>query len=283
MKLVKKKEDSFLSDFVKSFIIGLGIIFPVSASFLAVLLNMYDRILKTINNFFKDFKKNFKFLLALGSGIVLSCLVGCILMKFTLDMYPVATYLLFCGLVLGGIPTLWKSTKKKYTTGNFLLMIVGCALLASLSFFKAGGNVAINPMGIGALKLLGVGFISSMMIVPGVSGSALLVVMGYFEPLLDVITSAIKFQDFWTNVLVVVIFGVGMLLGFVILSKIIEKLMEKFPVKSYFVIIGFVAASVINIFVEVLTFKVSIIEWIIAILLFILGFGVSYKFIKEEN
>ena len=153
----------------------------------------------------------------------------------------------------------------------------------SLSFFKAGGNVAINPMGIGALKLLGVGFISSMMIVPGVSGSALLVVMGYFEPLLEVITSAIKFQDFWTNVLIVVIFGVGMLLGFIILSKIIEKLMEKFPVKSYFVIIGFVAASVINIFVEVLTFKVSIIEWIVAILLFILGFGVSYKFIKEEN
>ena len=63
-----KKKDNLFITFIKGFIIGLGIIFPISASVLAIVMGIYKKILNVINNFFKCYKKEWKFVAALGAG-----------------------------------------------------------------------------------------------------------------------------------------------------------------------------------------------------------------------
>ena len=86
--------------FIKGFIIGLGIIFPVSASVLAISMGIYKDILDYINDLWHSLKTNFRFILWLGLGIVASCIVSCLLLDYTLNKFPIATLLFFICLLL---------------------------------------------------------------------------------------------------------------------------------------------------------------------------------------
>lgn len=277
------KKDNFLTTFLKGFIIGLGVIFPVSASVLAIVMGIYKKILNVINNFFKCFKKEFKFLLALGFGVVVSCIVSCLALDFTLEKYPIATLLFFIGLIIGGIPMLFKKTEKDYKFNNIIFTILGIAILVGISFIGGSKDATITTSGIGLLSLLLVGIVGAgSMIVPGVSGSVMLVILGYYEPLLGVISDLVKFNNILTNILIAGVFCLGMLIGVVIFSKIMEYFLDKFEKKTYFAIIGFVSASVINVVISLFGYAFNVIELIVGLALFGLGFLASFKYLKEE-
>jgi len=279
----KRNKDSFLVTFIKGFIIGLGIIFPISASVLAIVMGLYKRILKVINNFFKCFKKEFKFILALALGVVVSCIVSCLLLDFTLEKYPIATLLFFIGLIIGGIPMIFKKTDKDYRPSNFIFTLLGIAILVGISLISGGKTAEITTSLWGLVTLFLVGVVGAgSMIIPGVSGSVMLVILGYYEPLLEVISSLVKFQNLGTNILVVGVFGIGMLIGVVLFSKVMEYFLEKYEKKTYFAIIGFVSASVINVIISLFGYSFNVIELLIGLGLFGLGFLVSFKYLKEE-
>ena len=277
------KKDNLFVTFIKGFIIGLGIIFPISASVLAIVMGIYKRILSVINNFFKCFKKEWKFIASLAMGVVASCIVSCLLLNFTLKKFPIATLLFFIGLILGGIPMLFKKTNREFKVSNVIFTILGIIILIGISLVSGSSDAVIKTNALGLLTLFGVGVIGAgSMIVPGVSGSVMLVILGYYEPLLEIISSLVKFQNLATNILIVGVFGIGMLVGVVLFSKIMEYFLDYFEIKTYFAIIGFVSASVINVVISMFNYSFNIVEFIVGIFLFMVGFVISFKYLKEE-
>ncbi|MBE6148955.1 MAG: DUF368 domain-containing protein [Firmicutes bacterium] len=278
-----KKKDTWLVTFIKGFIIGLGIIFPVSSSVLAIVMGIYKKILNVVNNIFKCFKKEWKFIVSLALGVVSSCIVSCLVLNFTLKKFPIATLLFFVGLIIGGIPMLVIKTKKDYRFSNIVFTLLGIVILIGISLASGGRYATITTNALGLLALFAVGVVGAgSMIVPGVSGSVMLVILGYYEPLLEVISSLVKFQNIATNILIVGVFGIGMLIGVVLFSKIMEYFLDNFEKKTYFAIIGFVCASVINVIISLFGYTFNIIEFIIGIVLFAVGFVISFKYLKEE-
>ena len=276
-----KKDNCFII-FLKSFVVGLGIIFPISASYLAIGLGLYKRILDDINDLKTSIKKDFKFLLSVAIGIVFSALVSCLLVNYTLKRFPVATLLCFTGLIVGGIPELFKKTNREYKVGNFIWMIAGICLLVGISFLKTSGDVVLTTNAIGLLKIFGAGALAAgTMMIPGVSGSAILVIIGFYEPMLAVISETVKFTNLGTNILIIAIFGIGMILGVLVVSKLMGYFLEKHETKTYFAVVGFVGASAINIIISLFSYSCGTTQIISGLLLMIVGFILSFKYLKE--
>ena len=278
------KKDNWLITFIKGFIIGLGIIFPISASGLAISLGVYEKLLNAINTLKKDLKKNLPFLIPIGLGIVLSAAVSCILINYTYKRYPIATLLFFEGLIIGGFPLIVKKTEKKYSLINFIWLFVGIVLLVGVSLIGAGQNAVLTYNGIGYAKGAMAGLIAGgTMIIPGVSGSLILVILGYYEPLLEVVNNAIKFNQFGVNFIMAFCFGIGMLIGLFIISKVMNFFLSKYRIKTYFAVVGFVLASIINVGILICKNTFNMTECLVGFVLLILGFLLSFKYLKEKE
>ena len=277
------KKDNWLVTFIKGFIIGLGIIFPISASGLAISLGVYEKLLDAINNLKKDFKKNLPFLIPMCLGIVISAAVSCILINYTYKKYPIATLLFFEGLIIGGFPLIFKKTEKKYNIKNFICFFVGITLLVGISLINAGETVSLTFNASGYLKGALAGLIAGgTMIIPGVSGSLILVILGYYEPLLEIINNVIKFNNFGVNFIMAFCFGIGMLTGLFIISKVMNYFLTNHRIKTYFAVVGFVLASIINVGILICGNSINITEVIVGVILLIIGFMLSFKYLKEE-
>lgn len=278
-----KKEDSALITFLKGFVIGFGIIFPISSSVLAMTMGIYERIIKIINNFFSSFKENKKFIIFFALGVVASAICCCLLLNITLNKFPVATLLFFVGLILGGVKMIVQKTEKKYSVANILCTVVGALILIGISLLGSKEGVSISTDLTGYLKLFGVGIIAAgTMIIPGVSGSAILVILGYYTPLLNIISETVHFNNLNPNIFIIIVFGIGMLIGIIAVSKLMEYLLEKHKIKTYFAIVGFVFASIVNIIILIFGYKIKVAEFIVGMVLLLIGYVLSAKYLKED-
>lgn len=266
----------------KGFIIGIANIIPgVSGGTLMITLGLYERIIGAISHFFTNLKENLKFLIPLGIGMVLSLLLLSKIIGVCLDKYPFPTTLFFIGLILGGIPLLWKkvqgSTKK---TTNWIIFLLTFLFVLVFAFLKAGDAVvSFQNMGLGGyVMLFVVGMIASAtMIIPGISGSFMLMMMGYYKPIIDTIRSLTDFSLLGENILILMPFGIGVLVGIVLVAKLIEFLLKRYEIQTYFGVIGFVLASLSAIIMPLIGVSISFVQVIIAIIVFMVGFGVAYK------
>lgn len=105
----------------------------------------------------------------------------------------------------------------------------------------------------------------------------MLMVMGYYEPVINTINSLTTLDNIMNDMLILVPFGIGALVGIVVIAKIIEFLFKKFEVPTFFGIIGFILASIIGIFTGVENLTFEIVPFIVGIILFTLGFLIAYK------
>ena len=278
-----KKEDSALITFLKGFVIGFGIIFPISSSVLAMTMGIYERIIKIINNFFSSFKENKKFIIFFALGVVASAICCCLLLNITLNKFPVATLLFFVGLILGGVKMIVQKTEKKYSVANILCTVIGALILIGISLLGSKEGVSISTDLAGYLKLFGVGIVAAgTMIIPGVSGSAILVILGYYTPLLNIISETVHFNNLNPNIFIIIVFGIGMLIGIIAVSKLMEYLLEKHKIKTYFAIVGFVFASIVNIIILIFGYKIKVAEFIVGMVLLLIGYVLSAKYLKED-
>lgn len=265
---------------IKGFIIGVANIIPgVSGGTLAITLGIYERIIDAISHFFKNIKENIKFLLPIGIGAVLSIIALSHVIGYSLEHYPFATTLFFIGLILGGMPLLMKKVKGKANVSNIILFLITFGIVLLFTFLKEGDKVvSLTNLTLGGyLVLFLVGAIASAtMVIPGISGSFVLMLLGYYKPIINTIQSLSKFQNIGSNLLILIPFGLGVLTGIILIAKVIEYLLKKFEVPTYFGIIGFVLASIISIVVP-MGLPSSVLECIIGVLLAILGFGIAYQ------
>ena len=149
--------------------------------------------------------------------------------------------------------------------------------------FNTNTIVSFENMGIlGYVLLFIVGVIAAgTMVIPGISGSLVLMLLGYYYPVIDTIHSLVKFNNIITNGIILVVFGLGVLVGIVVIAKILEWLFKKYSVKTYFGVLGFVCASVIAIpistILELGDLGMNIPLAVISIITLIFGAIISFK------
>ncbi len=241
MKNILKNKFSLL---LKGFIIGSSMSVPgVSGGTMAILLGIYDKLIGAISNFFKNFKDNFIFLFVfcIGSGIGIGSLAFVI--KWLMAAFPLPVSFFFLGAVIGGIPALYKRTKtSSIGISSVLYFILGLSIVISIGFIPTG-NIQIGT-GSGLahyLMLLLTGIIIALaLVLPGISTSHMLLVLGMYDTLLAAITQF--------DVIYIGILGIATLIGVFLITKPIEWTMNKFPHQTYCMIIGFVLGSTFEIF-----------------------------------
>ena len=266
---------------VKGFIMGIANIIPgVSGGTLAITLGIYEKLINTISHFFKNIKENLKFIIPIGIGMALSILLGSKVISFCLDKYTLATILGFLGLIVGGIPLIAKKVKGKINISNIIIFIITFSLVIGVALLKGEGKVSFDNLTFGSyLALFGVGIIAAgTMIIPGISGSLVLLTLGYYNPIISTIKDLTNFGNLTHNMLVLVPFGLGVLIGIIVIAKILEYLFKKHEKKTYFGVLGFVCASVITIFISAEGLVFSVPQLLIGILLFGIGTIIALKF-----
>lgn len=267
---------------VKGFILGIANIIPgVSGGTLAMTMGIYEDIIKSISSILKTPKKSLKLLLYLGIGAALSILILSKLLNYTLTNYAFATTLFFIGLIVGGFPLLLKKAKgHKVSLGYLLSFLSTTSLVIILRLLQTSENtVSLNNISLFTIIiLLLVGMLAaSTMVIPGVSGSFVLMLIGFYKPILNTISNITKINLLGHNLLILVPFGIGVLLGIVLTAKLIEYLLKKYEIYTYYGIYGFILASILVLILNVYNKATGIPEVVVGILLVLLGTFIGYK------
>ncbi|MDE6557745.1 MAG: DUF368 domain-containing protein [Clostridia bacterium] len=241
------KVKDFFVNLAKGAAIGVAMIIPgVSGGTLAVLFGVYDKIIDSVGNIFKDFKNSFLFLLPILLGAVLAFAAMYLPLQYALDYAPFPTIMLFAGLMLGSIFDLFKkSNKNGFKRTDTIGLVLSCVLVIGICFIPKIGDVdlTVNMPVWGYFLLLLIGMLASCaLVVPGISGSMLLLIFGYFQPLFDTI-SGLR-TSFGHSLLVLATFAVGLIIGFFTIAKLMQLLLNKFKRATFWAIVGFVIGSV---------------------------------------
>lgn len=279
---------NIFKNIIKGMMIGIANIMPgVSGGTLAVSMGIYDKLIHCITHILSEFKESMKFLLPIfaGAGIALVALTFVIEALF--QYYPIPTNLLFIGLIVGGLPPVVTKVKShKLTFGHilagllFFALVVGMAMMGDNGSRQVTLNLGIVPM----IQLILVGIIAAAtMIIPGVSGSMVLLILGYYQPIIQQITAfctaviTLDMAGILHGVAILLPFGIGVLIGILGIAKIIEIIFQKYPVYAYCAIIGLIVASPIAILVcsNFAGFSISVL--LISIVTFAAGFGIAIK------
>lgn len=267
---------------IKGFFFGVANIIPgVSGGTIAITMGIYENMISSISGFLKNPKKSIMYLLPIGIGAVLSILLMSKIISFCLDRFPAPTNLFFIGLIVGGIPLLTRKVKgAKFNPINAFLLLLTFSIIMFMTFSDGGGsNMDLSNVTFGKMILLFiVGMIAAgCMVIPGISGSFVLMLLGAYKPVISVIGDLTNFSNLGHNLSILIPFGIGVVVGIIIIAKILEFLFNKYEVSTYYAILGFILASVIALAVTVIGVHASVIEIIVGIVLFAVGSTIGYK------
>jgi putative membrane protein len=236
-------------------IIGVANIIPgVSGGTLAVVLGIYDRLIESLACFFSFPEKRKEyvfFLMKLTLGALGAILLLANLMDFLLTRHFQLTMFAFMGLICGGVPSIWRShadmrVEKKRALFFLLgiLVVLIPSLLGSDTASDAGtaeqASAVVSTWQAYALLFVAGFLAGGGMIVPGVSGSFILVLLGQYA----IIIAAIK----GLSVLPLLCVSIGAASGILVFSSIIKRCLEKAPAETYYFILGLLAVSFFEIF-----------------------------------
>ncbi|PPA70595.1 DUF368 domain-containing protein [Jeotgalibacillus proteolyticus] len=218
----------------------------VSGGTIAVLLGIYDQFINAISGIVsKEWKKHLPFLIMLGSGMLIAILTLSHLVEWLLEAYFQPTNFFFIGLIAGILPYLLKEAGKmgKFSGKDIALFLAGAIIVGSMVFFKPVEDGApLETFSAAALIILFFsGALASMaMLLPGISGSFILLIIGVYPTVLNAVTTL--------NIPVILVVGAGVATGFILSSKGIRFLLHRFPLSMYAFIIGLVFGSLFVIF-----------------------------------
>ena len=256
---------TFFMDIIKGILIGIANIIPgVSGGTMAVSLGIYDKLISSVSNLLKDWKKSLVTLLP----IILGCGIGIVgftyAIEYLLSHHTFVTCMAFVGLILGGIPILLISLKRELAKTSSKIGISGIlafvflfAVAVFLPMMNAEDEVLktfhATPGIMAALFFVGI-IASATMVIPGVSGSLVMMILGYYYGIINTIKSfldALKAFDMPGLIhgfALLMPFGIGVLLGIFLIAKLITFLFEKFGIQTYCAILGLIIASPFAIF-----------------------------------
>lgn len=277
---------------IQGLVVGIANIIPgVSGGTMMVAMGLYDKLIHSITHLRKEFLKSMKLLVPIFVGAAIAVIVLSRAFEFLLVNHPIPTNLLFCGLIMGCLPCIFKKVQgHKVTVGKLLPFAIFFIIVISMAIIGGTGGAAadVSLNVVNVLKLLGVGIIAAAtMVIPGVSGSMILMLLGYYDTILalinDFIDAVVRFDipSAMQSFGVLLPFGIGVLIGIFAIAKIIEIIFQKAEVHAYYAIIGLILASPIAILIQTDWSGFSVLNLIIGIVAFIVGWFVASKLGKE--
>ena len=249
-------------------LIGMGIVLPgVSGGVIAVILNVYDKIIFSVNNFSKNKKENFIFLAKMFIFLIIGAIISANLLTYFFEKYLVEMSYLFIGLVLGTVPLIVRTFKEKCDKPlNYIVLVIVMITSVLLTTFLKGNLIELGDNNsIIGLFLAGFLFIVGK-VVPGLSSSIMLSIIGQYDLLLTAFSNPLAFVS--SNFGNFIIILIGLLVGLVISMKAMSFFLEKFYSLTYSVIIGFVIGSVVVLYPGIFTFS--------GVLFFLIGLVISF-------
>ncbi len=269
-------------DFIKGIIIGIGNIAPgVSGSAIAISMGIYEKLITAVDDFFKKPILAIKSVWKYTVGILIGSAISVLLISKLITNYPVTVSSLFIGLIIGGIPVIiskidTKNIKVKDIIFFILFMIVTIALPL---IFVDSSNIASMQ---NTIMVLVMGLVAAFsIVVPGVSGSMLLMIFGYYVPLntsfseIIVALFGLDFSKILYNVFLLIPFLIGLVVGVILTVKLIKYLIKHYYNTVNFSILGVIVASPFPIILNLDLKNVQLLDTILAIALLLFGIIVS--------
>lgn len=278
---------TYLNQILRGVVIGVANIIPgVSGGTMMVSMGVYDTLIHSITHLFREFWKSVKALLPYAVGMLAGILIFASLISWGLENYELPTNALFIGLILGGLsPLLKKIDRKKIGAAAVIVFSLLFALIIWLGLQNRESlqNADTIDMNAGQMILMvGLGMIASgTMIIPGVSGSLVLMLLGYYKA----VTGALKafghalvhleFAAMGQPALLLLPFLIGIVLGIFGVAKLVEWLTGKYPTATYCGVLGLVVASPIALLINT-DLSVSAGVAVAAVMMFAVGFVIAY-------
>lgn len=261
--------------FLKGIIIGIGKIIPgVSGSMLAISMGIYQKMIDSINNFFKDIKGNSIFLLKITIGVLISIVFFSNIILKCLNNYYIITMFFFIGLIIGSFKDINKEIKCK----NKKVIVITLLITLILGLISVNSEVNIQNNFFRFLYFIFVGFIDAFtMVIPGISGTATLMMIGAYNTLMKTFSNLLNFSHFVDNLSIMLPFGIGMIVGVVITVKLINYLFNNFKDNAYSSIIGFSISTIILMAIKCINSNYTFFNLISAFIMLIIGFVISKK------
>ncbi|HCC5690957.1 TPA: DUF368 domain-containing protein [Staphylococcus aureus] len=273
---------------LKGFAMGTSDLVPgVSGGTIALLLGIYNQFIASISGIFsRRFWPSFTFLIPIIIGMLLAMGSLSNLFNYLLSQHHIPTMFFFGGLIIGIVPYLLKISnyKTSFTTKHYMMVITGIAILIVITLMNNGDKHAGETLTLSTsliIKYFIAGMCaSSAMLLPGISGSFMLLVFGVYGTVMLAISEVVKLNFAGLPILLAV--GFGVLAGFIISSKIIQYFLTHHKLMTFALIIGFVVGSLFAIFPGLPT---NIVMWFVSLVVFIIGFIVSLTLgrITAEN
>lgn len=256
---------TFITDTIKGIFIGIANIIPgVSGGTIALSMGIYDKLIGAVSNFLKDWKKSLLTLLPILIGCGIGLIGFAFAIEYLLSEHTFVTCMAFIGLILGGLPILIRQLKEKVAqnggsigVSGILAFVILFAFAIILPLLSSGEEVlrtlTATPGTMVIMFVIGV-IASATMVIPGVSGSLVLMILGYYYGIIQSIKTfleALKAFDIpaLTNgFLILFPLGVGILLGIFLIAKLITFLFERYGVQTYCAILGLILSSPFAIF-----------------------------------
>lgn len=230
----------FCQNLIKGIFLGAGAILPgISSGVLCVILGIYENLVNSILDIFKDFKKKFKFLFPLAIGGCIGILIFGKGLNFLFSCFSMQSNFAFMGLILGTTPTLLKNCSKNgfrlhylfYTLVTFIFSII-------LLKYENSSSISCINVNYSVYYYVLCGFLMSIgVVVPGVSSTVILMILGIYGVYLESISHI--------DLTVLIPMGIGLVIGAIIWLKIIQILLENFNSQTFFAITGFVFGSIL--------------------------------------
>lgn len=277
-----------LKKILQGMVVGIANIIPgVSGGTMMVAMGLYDKLIYSITHLKSEFKESMKLLIPIFAGAGIAIVALSRLFEFLLATYPIPTNFAFCGLIAGSLPFIFQKVKgHSVTVGKMIPFFIFFGVVILMAVLgEDGGSAADVSFGIvNVIKLLGVGVVAAAtMVVPGVSGSMMLMLLGYYDTIIETINDCIDalIQFNMTELLRVVgilaPFGIGVVVGIFAIAKLIEFIFKKAEIHAYYGIIGLILASPIAILMKTDWSGASVLLLAISVVTFAAGWFTASK------
>lgn len=256
---------------LKGIIIGIAKIIPgLSGTVLMISFNLYDKAIEAITSFFDNPKNNFWFLFKLFVGVMIGVVFFSKLVSYFINNYYLYTISLFIGLILGGISIIKKEIKGKKS--SYVLMFISFVVMLWLSFSNFTSVYTLKNNITDVLVFLLAGVLEAVgTILPGVSSTALLMIIGIYPYYIEILSNLLNVSYILDSLYFLLPFGVGLVGGVIGISLLVNYLFKYYKENTFAVIFGLSISTIVTLFLEVVSCIASF--WALVIVILLVGIG----------
>ncbi len=276
----------WILDVVRGAVIGVSNIIPgVSGGTMAVSMGIYDRLIYAFNQLFRQFKKSFREILPILIGVLIglfafAALIGTLLGTDAEEIpgTRLPTNFAFIGLILGGLPAIYKRVNmRKAKFPGVVLFLLFLALVVGLPLLNPPEMRTVDHSIGTALLMIPLGAIASAtMVVPGISGSMILMLLGYYNSVINAMND-LRGGD-WSSLVILAPYTIGLVIGIVFIAKLMNFLLKKHAALTFCAIFGLVIGSPVALLMQNREcFPLANAgTWIASIICLIIGFAIAW-------